>query len=75
MKNFINLPSFGTVEGENAGTTVKVKGSTDVKSNARTKPAFIEDSTKVQIDPVIMNLINLVVFPNLALYMINSKSC
>ena len=25
---------------------VKVKGSTDVKSNARTKPAFIEDPTK-----------------------------
>ena len=75
-EEFYKPTSFGTVEGENAGTkSVKVKGSTDVKSNARTKPAFIEDLTKVQIDPRDneLNQFGSVSY-NLALYMINSKS-
>ena len=75
-EEFYKPTSFGTVEGENAGTkSVKVKGSTDVKSNARTKPAFIEDLTKVQIwiHDNELNQFGSVSY-NLALYMINSKS-
>ena len=73
---FYKPANDGKVEGENAGTKpIKINGFTSAKTNAKTKPAFIEDLSKIQIDPLVNELNSFTsVTYNLALYMINSKS-
>ena len=64
------------LESDASNNVISVGGSVDAKTNAKTtKPNFVEDLTKIQIDPLVneLNSFSSVTY-NIALYMINSKS-
>ena len=74
---YFRTNNSGTVESlANSNSVVSVGGSVDAKTNAKTtKPNFVEDLSKIQIDPLVneLNSFSSVTY-NIALYMINSKS-